>query len=147
MTFQLTLDDYFTGPGRVRRDQCYAGDCTDEIRDAATETVRRVNLVLFAMAKDGVHLAADPETGSLSHSGWRPPAVNAATRNAAPKSNHLKGKACDLYDPKGLLDAWCMAHLDVLEGIGLWLEHPDSTAGWSHVQTVPPRSGRRVFRP
>lgn len=147
MTFQITEQDYFTGPGKVRRDQCYAGECSDEIRANAQETVRRANLLLFAMAKDGVTLAIDPQTGSLSHSGWRPAAVNAATKGAAPKSNHMNGKACDLYDPNGKLDAWCLSHLDVLASIGLWMEHPDNTPLWCHVQIVPPGSGHRVFMP
>ena len=35
----------------------------------------------------------------------------------------------------------------VLKDLGLWLEHPAATKGWAHVQTKPPRSGRRVFYP
>lgn len=147
MTTQITVGDYFTGPGRVLRDLKYADDLTDEIRENAAETVRRANLLLAMMAADGVPLDADPQTGSLSHSGWRPPAVNAATPGAAKKSNHMIGKADDLYDPHGKLDEWCMANLDKLEQIGLWLESPESTPGWCHVQIVPPGSGRRVFHP
>ena len=147
MTLQITLGDYFTGPGPVLRDVKYAAELTDGIRENAAETVRRVNLLLAAMAADGVPLAVDPQTGSLSHSGWRPRAVNAATPGAAKKSKHMQGRADDLFDPRGLLDAWCLAHLDTLEEIGLWLEHPDATPLWCHVQTVPPGSGRRVFHP
>lgn len=147
MTTQITEGDYFTGPGRVLRDVKYAADLTDEIRENAAETVRRVNLLLAAMAADGVPLEIDPQTGSLSHSGWRPPAVNAATPGAAKKSNHMRGKAVDLYDPRGRLDAWCMSNLPALERIGLWLESPRATPGWCHVQTVPPGSGNRVFQP
>jgi hypothetical protein len=40
-----------------------------------------------------------------------------------------------------------MENLDVLAEIGLWLEHPISTPRWCHVQTVPPKSGKRVFTP
>lgn len=147
MTFQITTEDYFTGPGRVRRDLAYPADLTSEIRDNAAETVRRVNLILFSMAQGGVVLKVDPSTGSLSHSGWRPPAVNAATKGAAKKSNHMLGLADDLFDPDGALDAWCLANLPVLEEVGLWLEHPDATPEWCHLQIRAPRSGNRVFRP
>jgi len=40
-----------------------------------------------------------------------------------------------------------LANTDKLEAIGLWLEHPESTPRWCHVQIVPPASGKRVFRP
>jgi hypothetical protein len=40
-----------------------------------------------------------------------------------------------------------MANLAVLEELQLWLEHPDATPGWCHLQILPPRSGRRVFYP
>ena len=147
MTVQITSDDYFTGPGKVRRDLAYPDDMSAEIRNNAAELVSKVNLLLFSMAQDGVPLKVDPTTGSLSHSGWRPPAVNAATKGAAKKSNHMVGLADDLFDPDGALDAWCLTNLHVLEEIGLWLEHPDATPGWCHVQIRPPRSGSRVFQP
>ena len=147
MTFSITIEDYFTGPGKVRRDEKYSADLTDDIRESASVLVERINRLLFEMVRDGVPLEVDPQTGSLSHSGWRPPAVNAATPNAAKKSRHMIGQAVDLYDPHGKLDAWCQLHVAALERIGLWLEHPDSTPGWCHLQSVPPGSGNRIFRP
>lgn len=80
-------------------------------------------------------------------SGYRPPAINKKTPNAAKKSNHMLCLACDLEDPDGKLDEWCLANLDVLEEIGLWLESPKYTPNWVHVQCVPPRSKKRVFIP
>jgi hypothetical protein len=67
--------------------------------------------------------------------------------NASPRSKHLSCQAIDLDDPNDALDAWCLDNLAVLESIGLWLEHPDATPGWCHLQIVPPQSGRRVFMP
>ena len=52
-------------------------------------------------------------------SGWRPKAVNAVTKNAKPNSRHITCQACDLDD-------------------GFY---------WLHVQTVPPRSNKRIFIP
>lgn len=128
----LTLDQYWMG-----RDKQYPQELTAAIRADAAETVRRANLLLAEAGR----------THATVNSGWRPPAVNAGVPGAAKKSNHMLGRAIDIGDDDGSLDAWCMAHLPVLERIGLWLEYPDSTPRWCHVQIVPPRSGNRVFRP
>jgi hypothetical protein len=131
---------------RMGRDKAFPADLTAAIRKNAEETVSKVNLLLFAATKDGIVLISTNKR-SLVKSGWRPPAINAATPNAAPKSHHMTGKACDVSDPTGSLDKWCMNNLDELEQIGLWLEAPVSTPGWCHLQTVQPRSGNRVFFP
>lgn len=129
----ITLDDYLMGRGPVTGDRL----------SNALDMVRRVNLLLFAAEMD-----------SPVSSGYRPPEINAATPGAAKRSKHMDCNACDLADQNGLLDAWCLAHLDVLADIGLWLEHPSATKnparfgyGWCHVQRVPPKSGNRVFYP
>ena len=59
----------------------------------------------------------------------------------------MTGHAIDISDPEGDLDEWCLEHQDVLQTIGLWMEHPSATKGWCHVQTIPPKSGRRCFYP
>ena len=121
-----TVNEYLMG----RRD-----GLTFELLENAIDTVEKVNLLLEAFG------------GSRKiTSGYRPAAVNAAV-GGAKKSNHMLCKACDLSDPDGSLDKWCMNNLDVLERIGLWLEHPVATPTWCHIQTVPPRSGNRVFKP
>lgn len=127
----ITLEDYFMG-----RDVEYAEELTDELRDNARETVERANALL---ARAGLDRSVN--------SGWRPAAVNATVPNAAKRSKHMQCLAIDLDDDDGALDAWCMAHLDVLKEIGLWLEHPSATPRWCHLQIVPPRSGNRVFYP
>jgi hypothetical protein len=132
----ITLADYFMG--RIEK---YGKELTDEMRDDAERTVSLVNQLIASMQVDGMHV-----NGVVS-SGWRPTAVNSSTPGAAKKSNHLLCRACDLSDPEGVIDAWCLANLDKLEAIGLWLEHPESTPRWCHVQIVPPASGKRVFHP
>lgn len=117
----LTLADYYMG-----RDRQYADELTRELRANARETVKRANRLLrHAGLARGVN------------SGWRPAAVNAAIPNAAKRSKHLLCLAIDLDDDDDALDAWCMGHLDVLEELGLWLEHPAATPRWCHVQIVP----------
>ena len=138
----ITLTHYFMG-----RDKKYAADLGHDIREAAAKTVSQVNLLLGQAKEQGVTLELHPSTGTLVSSGWRPPAVNKATPGAALRSKHMTGHAIDIYDPDGDLDEWCLNHLHALESLGLYLEHPSATKGWCHLQTLPPRSGNRVFYP
>jgi len=140
----LTLADYYRG-----RDKQFASELTDAIRAAAQLTVVRANVLLatFLQLTNIPAWEPNPETGTFVNSGWRPAAINAATPGAAQHSRHLTGEAVDLYDPKGLLDSWCLAHQQQLAGLQLWLESPAYTPGWCHVQIVPPASGARVFIP
>ena len=127
----MTLGDYFMG-----RDRLFAADLTPEIVANATDLAGRVNRLLMTFG----------EQRSVN-SGWRPLAVNANTPNAAVKSKHMLGLAVDLTDPDGDLDEWCMEHQGELEAVELWMEHPAATKGWCHLQSVPPKSGKRVFYP
>jgi hypothetical protein len=120
------------------RDVLYVHELTKEIRANARETIRRVNLLL-------IRAGFAERKGHDSRSGWRPRAVNAATPNAAPLSKHLLALADDVEDNDKAVQQWCMVHLDVLEELGLWMEHPRDTPTWCHLQTVPPKSGKRVF--
>lgn len=62
-------------------------------------------------------------------------------------SKHLAGAAADIYDPDGLLADWCLSNELSLKAIGLWMEHPDYTPRWTHLQMMSPKSGRRIFIP
>jgi hypothetical protein len=144
---QITIDDYFMG-----RDREYAHQLTPEIRQNAVETTALVNALLAEAADDGVEPAVHPVTKTHVSSGWRPPAVNAATANAAKLSTHLAAEACDIADDNlRSLAVWCIRSLVVLERLGLYLEDPRWTKGqytnWVHVQKRAPGSGRRVFVP
>lgn len=120
------------------RDKEYANELTDEIRGNAEVTVAKVNELLERSGFKSI---------CTINSGWRPGSVNDATANAAKSSKHLTGQACDLPDVGSVLRSWAMDNLDVLEDIGLWAEDPRYTPTWLHVQTVPPKSGKRVFIP
>ena len=127
----ITVQEYFMG-----RDKEYPDDLTTDLRINAQETVIRINTLLgyFGESREIV-------------SGWRPPAINATTKGAAPKSKHMTCQACDVRDDEGDLDAWCMDHLEILEKVGLWMEHPACTKNWTHLQTIAPRSWKRIFYP
>lgn len=120
----------------MNRQEKYASDYTAEIQTNAANTVAKVNELL--------------QVSGFSRrvtSGWRPAALNATVPGAAKKSNHIMALACDLEDKDGALDAWCETNLDKLEQVGIWLESPKSTIGWSHWQIVAPHSGNRIFIP
>lgn len=134
----IDLKAYYCG-----RDASCSQELTDDIRRNAADTVAKANALL--------------ERAGFAHictvnSGWRPRQVNAATPNASVTSLHLTARAVDLPDPGRALARWCVINLAVLAEIGLWLEDPrwtydDEGKHWVHVQTVPPRSGNRVFVP
>jgi hypothetical protein len=128
----ITMADYWMG-----RDRTHADELTPDIRANASVIVDKVNRLLHAAGR----------TTASVRSGWRPVEVNAATSGAAPGSKHLTARACDVADPDRSLARWCLANLDQLEFIGLWMEDPAYTHSWVHLQSVAPGSGRRVFRP
>ena len=131
----ITREDYFMG-----RDKSYPP--SEAMLKNAEETIYRVNLLL------SLYYQADPDAEKTKvTSGYRPPLINAATPNAAPRSKHMTCQAVDLADPEGELDDWCMDNQKVLEQIGLWMEHPSATKNWTHLQIAPPRSGKTVFYP
>lgn len=140
----ITVDDYFMG----RREK-YSLALTPTIERNAHRLVNIVNALLAIAMAAGVHVPLHPVTGTPVSGGWRPPVINAAAPNAAPNSRHMTGEAVDLYDPDGDLDEWLMtdAGQSALARVGLWMEHPSATKGWSHLQSLPPRSGRRTFYP
>lgn len=139
----ITLADYI-GKHEAR----YSHLLSVDDRANGARTVELLNAMLVLAKAGGVSLEANPDTGSILSSGWRPGPYNSTVPNAKRRSNHILLKAGDLYDPDGDLDEWCLVNADsVLRDLGLWLEHPAATKGWCHLQTVPPRSGRRVFYP
>lgn len=89
------------------------------------------------------------------NSGYRPPSVNAKTKGAAAKSWHQYCAALDIQDPVapiagrlefGRLGRWVVDNIDTVNHFGLWVEAPDQTPGWLHVQIYPPPSGKKIFR-
>lgn len=118
------------------RDKTHASEYTQEISDNIDKLLILLNK--FRKAYDKPLFVS---------SGWRPPSLNSTIKNAAKKSNHMLGLACDFKDLDGSIDKFCMENIKLLEELGLYLEHPDATPNWSHLQCVSPRSGNRVFKP
>lgn len=141
MSIQITLSDYYMG-----RDAKYPLDLLTSYRHNANITVDLSNRLLVGLKVANVPLTLNA-SGSIVNSGWRPPTVNAATPGASKTSLHMSCQAIDLYDPSGFIDEYLFHNQLILKDLGLWLEHPDSTPKWCHVQILPPRSGNRVFKP
>ena len=99
------------------------------------------------MVRAGVSFPDNPITGTgvsgNTFGGFRPQDCP----QGAPNSTHKQGQGVDRYDPRGEIDAWCMAHQDRLAAHGIYLEHASATPGWSHWQSVPPKSGKQVYLP
>ena len=122
-------------------------DWTPERAANAGRLLAACALLEAKMLADGVAFPINPATSSgvsgKHYGGFRPQAATVGAKN----SNHKEGLAVDRFDPVGKIDAWCMAHLDILDEYEIWIEHPEKTEGWSHWQGLPPKSGRRVFYP
>lgn len=81
------------------------------------------------------------------NSGLRSQADQARINPSAPKSKHLLGQAVDFRDNDGKLWKWFMDNMDLCEKLGVYFEDKASTPTWCHLQTVPPKSGKRIFKP
>ena len=132
----FTLEQYLMG-----RDKKYA--CPQFVKSNAEVLLVRVNklCIMYNFA-----------TGRIAReltSGWRPVEVNNAVPGAAKNSKHTIGQAIDVSDDDGALDTWLLTSegLGALDECQLWLESPGSTPRWSHLQSVSPNSGKRVFNP
>lgn len=68
-------------------------------------------------------------------------------KSNAVHSKHCAGAAADILDEDGSIGKWAMENLESIARMGLWIEHPDYTKGWLHVQIMAPKSGKRVFIP
>jgi hypothetical protein len=134
----ITLEAYFNDPqsGEDRR-QKYREEYTTEIRDNATKLLEKVNALLLDL---GI-------MSCLVSSGWRPSAVNKAA-GGAKRSLHMRGMAIDLRDGDGGLDRKIEEKPELLQKHGLWLESPDHTPGWCHLD-MGTRWERpvRIFKP
>lgn len=134
----ISLDLYFTDfTTKADRRIEFASEYNDDIKNNAIKLLALINQLLNELGIDSADVT----------SGWRPPQINNKTTNAAKKSYHMLGMACDILDD----DNQCLAKLvgsrpDLLKKYGLWMESPQSTKGintnWCHLDY-----GTRADRP
>ncbi len=77
-------------------------------------------------------------------SGYRTPEHNASIGGAS-NSAHCLCMAADFADVSRDLSKYCLSNEDILETCGLWMENPDSTPTWVHLQIRP--AINRIFIP
>lgn len=63
------------------------------------------------------------------------------------RSQHLKGNAVDIDDPKQDLKFFIAENLELFEEAGIYFEVFSHSNGYVHMQRVPPTSGKRFFIP
>lgn len=80
-------------------------------------------------------------------SGWRPRNINAKI-GGSKNSYHIIGRAIDLSDSTGALQAVIKEQSSLLRTFNLWMEHPSKTPTWVHLDngTRPDRDSR-IFIP
>jgi hypothetical protein len=128
----LTLEEYISQHGTG-----HEAELTDEMRASATTLLERVNTLLADFGQ---------ERGQRS--GWRPQSVNDAIPTAAHGSRHITCEAVDVNDDDQALQEWCQENDGArLVTYDLFMEDKIATPTWTHLQSVPPGSGLRVFYP
>lgn len=80
-------------------------------------------------------------------SGYRTAADQQRINPKVTHSQHMLGNAVDIADPDNILKEVLRTHPTILEECGLWCEDGGATPGWCHMQSLPPKSGKRWFMP
>lgn len=119
--------------------------CPEELEDNLTELLVKINKVRDAYGRQ-----------MLVTSGFRNTQDQIRIYNAKGitdeskmhmGSKHFHCQAVDINDPIQELQKWIEENLELIEEIGLWMEDFSDTKNWCHFQTVPPKSGKRFFKP
>lgn len=77
-------------------------------------------------------------------SGYRPGAFNVAA-GGAKKSSHQSCQAVDIADADGSFKKWALENFEFIKECGLYMEAPESTPTWCHLQTRPTKNN--PFKP
>jgi glycerol-3-phosphate dehydrogenase len=135
----ITERDILTSSGKYPGRAIHP-ECTDEVKSNAHDLAARISGLLMEI-----------ERKSRVNSGFRTSDVNAKTKGAAKKSHHMKANAADLEGDELayylLADYINKGEDSLLVRHDLYLEDPRYTKNWTHIQRVPPKSGKRVFIP
>jgi hypothetical protein len=122
----ITVEDYLMG-----RDKADPLDML-QARNMA-DLLSRVN-----------HLLASIGLETKVTSGYRPSRIN-KTVGGAKMSTHTVCAGIDLADADGRLGLLLKRNPKLLNDHGLWLENPDHTPGWVHLDTK--KRTNRIFNP
>ena len=128
----ITRTDYLTASGKYPERMSDPG-LTPEIENNIKVLLFRVNMLLDDLGLGEV----------IVSSGFRPASVNEATKGSASHSCHMDGRAVVIDD-----DDWSIKNLitkDVLTKYNLFMESPDSTSTWCHLDIK--QRNNRIFIP
>lgn len=146
--YVITREQYLMG-----RDVTYPGCVTAEVEDNIAILLPAVNTFLEVALHEEIPIGVDEKTGNLVASGLRPIQVNDRTQNAAGDSTHIHGLGVDLQDilalgrPLARFALRCARPGGLLDELELYMERPQWTPDWLHLQKKSPKSGRRVYIP
>lgn len=132
----INSQDILTSQGKYPEREKHI-ECTVTVRDNSERLAKKVSALLEDFFKRWVS------------SGFRTQSSNAKTKGAALLSRHMKGSAIDLLNLGAYLKKDYLENKEksLLVKHDLYLEDPDYTPTWTHLQDDPPRSGKRVFIP
>ena len=141
MTSTISLGQYFNNKISHK-------DVTPKIEWNAEILLGRVNLLLKVFETTAnCKIETNPKTsnnisGNLNgDGGFR----LQDSKTGSSKSSHKEGRAVDIYDNSGRLDAWITD--EILQEYSLYREHPSATIHWCHLTTRAPASQNRTFYP
>lgn len=135
MSQLITPHDVLSSSGKYP-ERLDSPECVIGVRINAADTAERVSKLLGALGISAVTVS----------SGFRTSSSNAAT-SGAKRSAHMSGEAVDLVDTDGSLGRLCLSRVDLLHLYDVYIENPQFTNGWLHIQKRAIPSGNRVFLP
>lgn len=127
-TKMITLNDWITSSGKYP-ERAKSPELTDTVKANAETLLAKLNKMLDDLG------VKNPKVSS----GFRPSSVNSKISNAAKKSAHMSGRACDVADPDGKIGKLVRKNQKenkILETNGLMMESLESTPGWMHCDTI-----------
>lgn len=110
-------------------------DLTPELLANATDLLVRLNKFRAEYGKP-----------MYVNSGYRSPEYN-ATIGGSKGSSHMSCQACDFKDNDGELKKFIANDPEILVRCDLYMEAPESTPTWVHLQSRVIKSGNRIFKP
>lgn len=124
----ISLQDYMMG-----RDEDYPP--TPEMIENATNLLEQLSLL-----EEELHVIF------ILNSGYRPEAmIEKGLLPGCPHDAHSTCQGIDLHDPDLAISGMLVWNQAFLEKVGLYMESPQSAKTHLHLQSVPPKSGKRIF--
>lgn len=119
----ISREDYITASGKYP-ERLKSIELTQEVEDNIISLLLVVNSLLKELGIINIKVS----------SGFRPSAVNESIKGSAKRSAHMLGLAIDFETNQ--LALVLAKKPELLKKFGLWLEHPNYTKTWTHLDLV-----------